>query len=465
MSSSAEMEKAKEQERLRVRTDPAKQVGPIEYEFGGPLGNLSMMIGFPALMWYMWACYYYNDCQFIKIEDGESIVQFVQRIYGYCYENAYPTWFAWKVEWGFLFFQMINYVTLPGIWTKGLPIPHLGNKCLPYFCNSVASLYFSTAVALVLHFTGIFYLPVIIERFGEIMSVAIISGFAIALWVYLRAVFDGTAVRMSGNFIYDYFMGAPLYPRIGIIDLKLFFEVRLPWYTLYFLSLALVLKQYEEYGYVSNQALYGLYGTWLYANACSKGEELIVPSWDMYYEKFGFILVFWNIAGVPFTYCYNTLYMASRDPSEYRHSIQYNIFLWILISVAYYFFDTGNGQKNSFRQQIQGNFKPRKSFPQLPYQVLKNPRFIRCKNGGTLLTDGWFKYARKAHYTADFTQNLCWALNTGFASPLPYFYPFFFFFMIIHRTWRDFDKCKHKYGEDWEEYKRQCPWIFIPYVF
>lgn len=76
-----------------------------------------------------------------------------------------------------------------------------------------------------------------------------------------------------------------------------------------------------------------------------------------------------------------------------------------------------------------------------------------------ILIDG---YARKIHYTADMFFALSWALITGFNSPLPWFYPIFFAVMISHRAYRDIKKCEAKYGEAWQEYKRQVPYLFIP---
>ena len=436
-----------------------------EKEFGYWPGNLAMMIGFPLLMYYMYVCCRYNDSQFMFPASGESFVAFVKRLGGLVYESCYPTKQAWAIEGGYFVVQILFALYLPGgLWAEGVYVPHL-KKHLKYYCNAYQALYTSIFLALGMHVTGIFYLPTILDKFGEIMSVSIIIGFAFSFFIYFQSFWQHTQARMSGNHIHDFFMGAPLYPRLGIVDYKLFFEVRLPWFTLIFLSLALCLFQYDKYGYVTSQALFVFYGTWLYGNACAKGEHLIVPSWDLFYEKFGFMLIFWNISGVPFTYCYNTLYLYTHDPKDYELSRNYKIFLWVLITVAYYFFDTGNGQKNSFRLKMQGKLIYRKAFPVLPYTIVENPSYIKTKSGSLLLTDGWFKYARKAHYTADFTQNLCWALITGFNSPLPYFYPVFFFFMILHRTNRDFEKCSKKYGEDWEEYKRRCPYIYLPYIF
>ncbi|KZZ86954.1 Delta(24(24(1)))-sterol reductase [Ascosphaera apis ARSEF 7405] len=436
-----------------------------EYEFGGPIGCLCMILGFPALMYYMWIGATYYDGHLPLPENGQTVCEFLKHMGHLVYTGAFPSLRAWKIYWGFFLFEGFLYMYAPGITINGRPLEHLGGKKLTYYCSAYASFYITLAVALTLHYLNIFKLYTIMDEFGPLMSVASITGFLISFIAYFSAKARHAEHRITGNCIYDFFMGMELNPRMfGILDFKMFFEVRLPWFILLLVTMGAAARQWEMYGYISGEVGLLLLAHYLYANACAKGEECIVPTWDMYYEKWGFMLIFWNLSGVPLSYCHCTIYLANHHPDTYR----WNKFALFLLYVAYIFvywvWDTTNSQKNRFRQQQRGDMITRKTFPQLPWQTVENPKTITSKKGYTLLVDGWYGYARKIHYTCDIFFAISWGLVTGFNSPFPWFYPVFFCIMITHRAMRDIRRCKAKYKEAWVEYEKRVPYLFIPYV-
>jgi protein-S-isoprenylcysteine O-methyltransferase Ste14 len=182
----------------------------------------------------------------------------------------------------------------------------------------------------------------------------------------------------------------------------------------------------------------------------------------MYFEKWGFMLIFWNMAGVPLSYCHCTIYLANHAPSVYSWSKPALILFYTSYIFVYWVWDTCNSQKNMFRARSRGSALDRKTFPQLPYKEVKNPVTIPTQTGDDLLCDGWYGKARKIHYGCDAYFASMWGLICGFYSPFPWFYASFFVPMIIHRAMRDVHRCREKYGEAWEEYERRVPYLFIP---
>ncbi|KIM90426.1 hypothetical protein PILCRDRAFT_812170 [Piloderma croceum F 1598] len=451
-------------------TDEGKKVDALldqhgSYEFGGPWGVTAMMTGFPMLMYYLWICVWFYDGKLVGPSSLDDIQPFLQRMWAHVRDDASPNLYAWKVYSGLVAYQLFLGWVMPGFMQEGLPVPSLGYKTLMYKCNALWSLYATMITAAGLHYYHIFRLTEIIDNYGHIMTVAMIYGFAISFGVYFITVATGNQMRMSGNFAYDVFMGACLNPRIGPIDLKMWAEVRIPWVIVFFLAVSGCCKQYEQYGYVTPNMAFMTLATWLYINACGKGEECIPQTWDMYHEKWGFMVIFWNFAGVPFTYVYSVVYMASHDPSMYRFSTPTYVLLFTTLLTAYYVWDTSMSQKSRFKMQTQGIHTFRNTFPQLPWNVIKNPTYIQTAHGNRLLTSGWWAYSRKPNYVADWIMSFTWGAIIGLATPIPYFYSVFFITVLIHRCGRDFERCSIKYGKDWERYCAIVKYKFIPGVY
>jgi delta24(24(1))-sterol reductase len=252
----------------------------MRYEFGGPIGVSALMVGFPLLMYYMFIGATVYDGKLPLPESNQSVTDFLAHLVDLAYKHAYPHKKAWIIYWSFLIFEGFAYFYFPGVYRLGKPLPHLNGYQLPYYCSAVWSWFVTIGLALGLHFTGIFRLDTLITEFGPIMSVAIASGWMVSVIAYVSALARGAQHRMTGNHIYDFFMGAELNPRLfKWIDMKMFFEVRIPWFILFLLTLATALKQYEQLGFVSGEVCFLLMAHFLYTNACAKGEDLIIPTW------------------------------------------------------------------------------------------------------------------------------------------------------------------------------------------
>ncbi|RMJ28578.1 hypothetical protein PHISP_00538 [Aspergillus sp. HF37] len=385
-----------------------------EFEFGGSLGAASLMLGFPLLMWYMWIGATYYDGRLPMPEPDQTWAGFGRHLFQLVCDGAYPTAKAWVIYWTFFVLEAVMYCYMPGVSSYGRPLRHEGGKRLPYYCSAYSCFYGTLAIATVLHCFNIFPLYTLIDEFGSIMSVAILSGILNSFIVYFQAIVRGRTHRLSGYPIYDFFMGAELNPRIGILDFKMFYEVRIPWFILFLITCSVAARQFETYGYVSAEVVFLTAVHYLYTNACAKAEQMIITTWDMYFEKLGFLLTFWNMAGVPFTYCHCALYFANKDPSEYR----WNRYTLAVFAMAYLFmywmWDSANGQKNAFRHKEKGQLIKRNTFPQVPWQAIENPKTIETDSGDRIMVDGWFAIIRKPNYVPDMFFSMSWGLITGF---------------------------------------------------
>ncbi|KAL3763627.1 hypothetical protein ACHAW5_001049 [Stephanodiscus triporus] len=252
----------------------------------------------------------------------------------------------------------------------------------------------------------------------------------------------------SGNRVYDFFMGRELNPRSlgGTFDWKEFCELRPGLIGWAVLNMAMLAKQRDRLGYVTGSMVLVNVFQGAYVWDALYQERAILTTMDITTDGFGYMLVFGDLAWVPFTYSLQARYLVDHDPLLSLPALAGIV----AVNVAgYLIFRGANGQKDAFRRD--------------PNSVeVSHLTYLRTKRGTKLLTSGWWGLARKINYTGDWIMGLSWCMLCGFDSVVPYFYAIYFAILLVHRSVRDDRLCREKYGDDWDRYKSIVPYRFIP---
>lgn len=177
-------------------------------------------------------------------------------------------------------------------------------------------------------------------------------------------------------------------------------------------------------------------------------ERAILTTMDITSDGFGFMLAFGDLSWVPFIYTLQARYLVDYDPNL---PVSHIIAISAIHFLGYFIFRSANSQKDAFRRDPSAT-------------EVAHLSFMETKRGTRLITSGWWGAARKINYTGDWLITFSWCLLCGYGSPIPYFHAVYFLILLIHRTMRDDLMCHEKYGDDWLEYKRRVPYVFIPGV-
>ena len=260
----------------------------------------------------------------------------------------------------------------------------------------------------------------------------------------------------TGYFLYDFFIGRELNPRIGSLDLKEFCELRPGLIGWFVINLGMACKQFAlreaasatHTGSISVSMFLTLAFQGFYVWDALYMEKAILSTMDITTDGFGYMLAFGDLCWVPFIYSLQARYLVDHDPELPLGVVALIVSLQC---VGFYIFRSANSQKDAFRRNPDSD-------------EVKHLQFMPTKRGTRLLTSGWWGAARKINYTGDWLMTLSWCLLCGFSSPVPYFQAVYFAILLVHRAIRDDEMCLEKYGSDWLEYKRRVPYVFIPGV-
>jgi delta14-sterol reductase len=292
----------------------------------------------------------------------------------------------------------------------------------------------------------------------------------------------------TGNALYDFFIGRELNPRVQLpihfvdeasrtIDINVWCEMRPGLLGWIILNLSNIARQYRTYGYITNSIVLSTVFQTFYVLDGLYMEPAVLTTMDVIMDGFGYMLSFGHLVWVPFVYNIQTRYLAVF-PLELSWK---GILLILTVTGAgYTIFRGANNQKNRFRRDPND---PR----------MKHIKYIQTSSGSKLMISGWWGLARHFNYLGDWLMSWSYSLPTGVAgytiiesinssgdvqkqaiqTPevrgwgmiFTYFFLLYFGVLLIHRERRDEEKCKRKYGADWERYTSIVRSRIIPGIY
>ena len=415
------------------------ELNPVttHYEFLGPIGTFFMTLGLPGVVFALYAFCNSESC---SLRLHPTLPQWGD----FFHRHALLIFVVWFV------FQMLLSLSPLGKTVKGTKIRD-GTR-LSYKLNAIHAFVISHVVFAAAYFY--FKVPVsfVYVHYLALASAAVIFSFILSVYLYARSFRKGSLLALggnSGNFVYDWFMGRELNPRIGPLDWKVVCELRPGLIGWVLINYCMLVKQYELHGSVTTSMWLVCFFQFWYVLDALWFEEAILTTMDIVHDGFGFMLAFGDLAWVPFTYSLQARYLVDYPTDLTPYATAGIIALNVL---GYVIFRGSNSQKDMFRRD-----------PNHP--SVRHLRTMPTERGTKLIVSGWWGVCRHPNYVGDLIMALSWCLPCGVGHAIPYFYPIYFVVLLIHRQLRDELQCQHKYGRDWDKFCKIVRWRLIPYVY
>lgn len=366
---------------------------------------------------------------------------------------------AWKMIFGYAAFQLLLMRMIPGKSFLG-PITPKGNTPI-YKANGVPCFLISIVIFLICSYGfGLFSPSILYDEFGPLLGALNCFSLLFCFVLYLKGIYapSSSDCGSSGNFLFDYYWGTELYPRILGWDIKQFTNCRFGMMGWPILIISFAAKQSDLYG-LSNAMVVSVALQLIYVAKFFIWETGYFRSLDIMHDRAGFMICWGCLVWVPCIYTSPAFYLV-------HHPIHLSTIAAFAIFVAGLSGILVNYLADRQRQRVRamnGKCLIWRSSPSLIEAVYQTQNG-EVKNS-LLLASGWWGLSRHFHYIPELAAAFFWSLPALFTNFFPYFYVIFLTVLLVDRAFRHDKRCADKYGPFWDLYCEKVPYKMIPYLF
>lgn len=366
---------------------------------------------------------------------------------------------AWQIIGVFAALQLTLMKAIPGKTYYGTITP-MGN--LPeYTDNGLASYIVSFA----LFFVGAFHLEwfpasIVYDNLGDILGALNLVALGFCLFLYFKGIYFPSSSDNSstGNFIFDYYWGTELYPRIFGWDVKKFTNCRFGMTAWAISVTSFVFAQKSIYGRADLSIVLSASLIVIYLFKFFIWESGYMRSMDIIVDRPGFMLCWGCLMWVPAVYTSPVMFMVKHPVNLDPLSAAVIFSLGLGAIFVNYWAD----RQRQVVRATHGETTIWGSPPRLIHAEYTTETGEHKEN--LLLASGFWGISSHFHYVPELCAAFIWSCSTGLQYFSPFFYLFFLTVVLVHRSFRDEMKCSQKYGKYWQEYRKLVPYKIIPGV-
>lgn len=423
------------------------------------VGPLALILFCPPLVMLVW----YTNVHL----DGSVSALYAQCVAQGVFPTVYAAWapvfFGTKLAWAmlgcFIGLELLLMRILPGKRVSGCASPkgvvpvYKANGLLAFVCTM--GLFFLASLGLKWFSPGLLY-----DELGGLLGALNLFSLLFCLFLYFKGRYRPSTVDSgaSGNFIFDYFWGTDVHPRLLGWDVKMFVSCRFGMIAWALLLISYAAKQNELYG-LTNSMVIAVALQLIYIIKFFIWEPGYLRSMDMTQDRAGFGICWGCFVWVPAIYTSPTLFLVGHP-----RSLEPLLGALIMIAGAVCICINYFADRQRYRVRLQNgactiwNSKPEIIFANYKTEWGEEKQ-------GVLLASGWWGISRHFHYIPEILAAFFWSLPALFDYYIPYFYLTYLMILLLDRVYRQERRCKHKYGQGWEEYCKKVPFRLIPFVY
>ena len=423
------------------------------------LGPLFLMAACPPAVMLFWFTNTHLEGSFLALWEKMATAGVLTTLFEIWSPYFFGTQTAWAILSVFASVQLIFMKWLPGKTFKGPPSP-TGNIPV-YKANGVVA--FISTIALFFIASSVLHLfPATLpyDHLGGILGALTFFSLLFCLFLYIKGRFfpSSTDNGTTGNFIFDYYWGTELYPRLFGWDIKMFTNCRFGMMGWGVLLLSYAAKQKELYG-LSDSMVVAVALQFIYLTKFYMWETGYLRTLDIMHDRAGFYICWGCLVWVPCVYTSPTMYLV-HHPNQ----------LGLPFATALFMVGAGCIIMNYMADKQKLNFRSTSGQCRI---WGKKPEYtiVRYKIGegdvreNLLLASGRWGVARHFHYVPEILGAFCWSLPALFMNFSPYFYVCFLTILLFDRALRDDKRCANKYGEGWIKHCQKVPYKILPFMY